>query len=529
MKKIVFNIILIMLIGTIEAKSQTAPVIQHSQLYGGSQDDHPGQIIQTQDKGYLIGGWTQSNDGQVAGFKGYYDGWAVKIDSLGNFVWGKTIGGTNADNITTVAITSSYYIVGGNTNSIDGDFDTVAHLAVSGFNMGYLAWLDPANGNIKRIKTYSGNEFGEIYNVQALPNGNLIIIGRHVTTGQVKNMWIAMLDSVGTILWGKYYGTGSDTSNEIPASILAKKDGGYIATAQTNSNTGDVHGLHGAQDIWLLSIDDTGKILWAKCYGGSFGQSPVGAYETSDGGFICAGVTQSNDGEVTGMHGGEDYWVFKTDDTGKILWNIAIGGSNNEFMFGMQGTCDDGVVVGGYTNSIDGDVTGLKGPFDLFMVRLDSAGHIVWERTYGSSGVDYEGRIITTADNGYAMVGLTGTSDDDVSGTLHGYGDIWFAKLAPDSLFNYCPPLTTAVPNIDFKKRLMVYPNPATNELFIENASAGSSIKIFNVLGQQVYNSIVIEDKQQIRLNNFIPGTYLLQIVELNGNRTNKTINVRSN
>ena len=481
--------------------------------------------MQTPDKCFVNAGWTQSGDGQVIGFHGGSgDGWVVKNDSLGNFLWGKSIGGTDYDVCMCLTITPNAYIVGGYASTNDGDFDTVTHAVHSGHNIGFLAWLNPANGNIRRIKSYSGDMMGEIDDVKALSNGNLIVLGRMVQTGQVKNMWIAMLDSIGNIQWSKYYGTGSDTSNESPISITPKRYGGFIASAQTSSNTGDVHGRHGMEDIWLLNINDTGRVLWAKCYGGSFGQGPCGVFETSNNQLICAGITQSNDGDVTGFHGVTDFWVFKTDDTGRILWNRTIGGSGTDFMYSMQGTCDDGVVLGGHTNSTDGDVTGLNGPYDLFMVRLDSAGHIVWTRTYGSSGVDYEGRIITTSDNGYALIGFTGTVDYDVSGTLHGYGDNWFAKLSTDSLNNYCPPSSMVATNLDLIKSPNLYPNPVINDLFIENVEKGTVIKLFNIIGQQIQSITVENTSEHMKLENQAPGTYLLQLINPDGINSTKRI-----
>ncbi len=518
---LIFLTSLVCLFCSVGARAQSAPVIQYSQLYGGAQDDHPGPIVQTPDKGFVIAGWTQSVDGQVVGYHGgMEDGWVVKNDSAGNFLWGKAIGGSGEDICNSLTITPNYYIVGGYYNSSDGDFDTLAHPVSTSHNMGYLAWLDPANGSIKRIKSYSGDVNGEIYGVQALPNGNIILLGRMFQTGQVKNMWIAMLDSVGTILWSKYYGTGSTASNEMPTSIMRKSGGGFVATAQTTGNGGDVTGFHGAADIWILNIDDTGKILWAKCYGGTSGEGSCGAFEASDGGLICAGETQSSDGDVTGFHGGEDYWVFKTDDTGKLLWSTAVGGSGTEFISNMQGTCDGGVIMAGYTNSTDGDVTGLNGPYDLFMVRLDSSGHIVWEHTYGSSGVDYEGRMIVTDDNGYALVGFTGTADIDVSGALHGYGDIWFAKLATDSLENFCQPLSVTPRAGMVATTPSVFPNPTTGILYLHGAGFQSVVNIYDMLGQHMFTGTIISDSTTINLDFLAPGTYFMRITDNSGNRT---------
>ena len=489
--------------------AQTVPVIQHSQLYGGSADDHSGNVVETPDKGFLIGGWVQSNDGQVVGYHGgTSDAWAIKVDSIGNFLWGRAIGGTADDNINAVAITATDYIVGGNSLSIDGDFATVSQPTLTGYDIGFVAWLEPANGNIKKMKSFHGDQAGNIKSIVALSNGHLVILGRMIGNGITKHVWVAELDTAGNIIWSKNYGGASTTTEEMPMTITQTKTGGYIVSAQTNGTTGDVYGLHGTEDVWLLNINDTGKIMWAKCFGGSAGQGPYGVSTTDDGGFICAAYTTSNDGQVSGLHGGMDYWAFKTDDTGKIIWSKTFGGTADDFVFAMHGTCDNGVVISGHTQSTDGDITNAKGLYDIFVVRLDSNGNKAWANNYGSTGQDFEGFISTDRENGFVLVGHTGTTDHDVSGTAHGSGDIWFAKLCNDGMQDDCTP--SSISTSTLSKQILIYPNPAKDKLIIENSIIGSKVIIYNMLGQELYNTSVNSDQQTIWMNMLPNGTYIL-------------------
>ena len=94
-------------------------------------------------------------------------------------------------------------------------------------------------------------------------------------------------------------------------SIQQTSDGGYIVAGDTYSNNGDVSGNHGSWDYWVVKLTSSGVIQWQKCLGGSSNDQASSIQQTSDGGFIVAGGTWSNDGDVSGNHGGEDIWIVK--------------------------------------------------------------------------------------------------------------------------------------------------------------------------------------------------------------------------
>ena len=124
--------------------------------------------------------------------------------------------------------------------------------------------------------------------------------------------------------------------------------------------------------------NDTGDfyISWQKCLGGSNGEGAYSIQQTSDGGYIVAGNTFSNDGDVTGYHGGDEYWVVKLDSNGNIKWQKCLGGSGNDYAYSIQQTSDGGYIVAGYTTSNDGDVTGFHDGYefatDYWVVKLDA-------------------------------------------------------------------------------------------------------------------------------------------------------------
>ncbi|MHA1651797.1 MAG: hypothetical protein ACTSYB_16515, partial [Candidatus Helarchaeota archaeon] len=194
---------------------------------------------------------------------------------------------------------------------------------------------------------------------------------------------------------------------------------------------------HGGYDFWVVKLSSTGVIEWQKCLGGSNNDWVYSVQQTADGGYIVAGFTVSNDGDVSGNHDGEDFcdfWVVKLSSTGVIEWQKCLGGSNYERAYSVQQTADGGFIVAGETKSNDGDVSGNHGGYDFWVVKLSSTGVIEWQKCLG--GINDEGAysVQQTADGGYIVAGYTDSNDGDVSGK-HGVCacDFWVVKLSPKS------------------------------------------------------------------------------------------------
>jgi len=304
-----------------ESESDQAPNIEWQKALGGSNDDEAYSVQQTSDGGYIVAGSTRSNDGDVSGNHEevwwlVWDFWVVKLDRYGDIEWQKCLGGSDSDWAESIQQTSDGgYIVAGYTGSNDGDV--------------------------------SGNH-GE------------------------KDFWVVKLDRYGNIKWQKALG-GSDS--DWAYNIQQTSDGEYIVAGYTGSNDGDVSGNHGEKDFWVVKLDRYGNIEWQKCLGGSGGGGSGGDYaysvqQTSDGGYIVAGETWSNNGDVSGYHGGGDVWVVKLDRYGDIKWQKCLGGSSWDWAYSIQQTNDGGYIVAGLTRSNDGDVSGNHGEKDFWVVKL---------------------------------------------------------------------------------------------------------------------------------------------------------------
>ena len=127
----------------------------------------------------------------------------------------------------------------------------------------------------------------------------------------------------------------------------------------------------------------TPTIEWQKPLGGSSNDATSWGQQTSDGGYIVAGWSGSNDGNASGNHGGSDYWIVKLNSTSNIIWQKSLGGTNSDEATNIQQTSDGGYIVTGFSNSNNGDVSGNHGNLDFWVVKLNSTGNIVWQKSYG--------------------------------------------------------------------------------------------------------------------------------------------------
>lgn len=215
------------------------------------------------------------------------------------------------------------------------------------------------------------------------------------------------------IQWQKSFG-GSGV--EEASAVTQTSDGGYLTVGFTQSNDGDISGNHGGKDVWIVKTDSSGIIQWQKALGGSSDDVASALTKTSDGGYIFVGYTRSNNGNVSGNHGLEDAWVVKLDAMGIIKWQHVLGGSLSDKATSVQTTKDGGCIVAGFMGSHD--VSGLsnKGESDGWILKLTAEGSIEWQKTIGGSGLDVFYSIQQTADGGFIAGGNTSSSDGDLNG-----------------------------------------------------------------------------------------------------------------
>lgn len=218
-----------------------------------------------------------------------------------------------------------------------------------------------------------------------------------------------------TLVWAKTYG-GSKI--DLPNAITVTKDNKYLVVGRTSSSDGDLGASLGLSDVWLLKLDENGNILWKKNYGGSGGESMYAIAQTLDNGFIMVGSTTSKDGDVTENKGGSDCWIIKIDSIGTVQWQKTIGGSDNESLWSVFQTQNGDYIMGGYSKSNDKDFPQNAGLEDMWVLKLNNQGTLVWKKRIGGSKEDYLVQITNIDDKTFAIAGTTFSTDGDMAGAL---------------------------------------------------------------------------------------------------------------
>ncbi|PJA26220.1 MAG: hypothetical protein CO189_12020 [candidate division Zixibacteria bacterium CG_4_9_14_3_um_filter_46_8] len=307
-----------------------------SRTYGGSNHDLGYYVEETSDRGLIVTGRTLS-------FGSGTQLYVIKTDSLGNIVWERTYGGPlNEQGRHIKQISDGGYIISGFTTSFGpGDFDA------------YFIRID-RYGNIMWERAYDRSQLPYPYGdfgqcAVETPDGGFMMAA--VTSGATsdRDYWLIRTDGNGDTLWTKVYG---GIGEEECKTVEMTSDGNYIIAGRSQS-----FGF-GREDFWLLKTDPNGDTLWSASYGGFHNDFGYWGEQTSDDGYILGGRSLSFG------NGDNDYWVVKADDQGALKWSQRYGGPGEDFAFKVRETTDGGYIIGGYSNSFG------AGEDDFYLVKI---------------------------------------------------------------------------------------------------------------------------------------------------------------
>lgn len=265
-------------------------------------------------------------------------------------------------------------------------------------------------------------------------DGNYLVIGNsgspnsnsNISFGMV-DFWILKIDNNGNIIWENTFG-GSD--NDIPYSAKETQDGGFIIAGESSSNDGSLTTNNGNSDFWVIKIDSQGSLLWQKNYGGSNDDRASSLSVTTDGSIIVGGTTNSWDGDIVGNHGNNDYWVIKLNNLGDLIWQKPYGGTSTDELKELITTTEGNIVLTGYTSSNNGDVSGNNGESDVWVLKVDINGNIIWQSCYGGNSQEIALSLVETIDNNLILCGNTYSNNGLVSGNNgSGTSDAWVLKI----------------------------------------------------------------------------------------------------
>ena len=356
--------------------------------------------------------------------------------------WQNTLGSTSYEFLNTIDQTSDGgYIMGGYTDSnIGGDKSENSW----GADDYWIVKMDNA-GNIVWENTVGGGNYDKLYAVEETPDGGYIVGGQSLSGGGWGDKsesnkggydyWIVKLDEDGVVEWDRSYG---GLGNDQLYNVQPTSDGGYIIAGTSDSGiSGDkTENRVGNSDYWIIKTDASGNIIWQNDIGGLMFDNVYSAYETADGGYILGGTSTSGiSGDKTaGNYGVVDYWIVKLNSAGTVVWDKTIGGTLNDYLYAVIPTADGGSIACGMSESgLTGNKTdNTNGLYDYWVVKLDNSGNITWQNSIGGTGNDYAfvNAIDQTSDGGYAIAGYSQSLiSGDKTEANTGSWDYWILKI----------------------------------------------------------------------------------------------------
>ena len=441
--------------------------IQEQWRFGGSQYDSGRAMVEMADGGVAIVGHSQSIDGNVGQNQGGSDVWVLRLDAEGNVLWYHTFGGSGYELANAVCQTEDGgVLVVGETNSTNGDI------------------LDPLGG---------------------------------------LDAWVLCLSASGELLWRHNFGGSLD---DVGRSVVATDDGGFVVGGISLSTTGHVPGNQGGSDAWLFKLDADGEVLWHRTYGGSGDDGVRSMCSSENGGFVCAGYTSSNNGNVSGFHGGfTDVWVFEVDAEGELLNQRCLGGSAGDDGKSILSVPSGGYAVAASTNSTNGDVGQVNGSYDYWLVRLNNDFELVWETTFGGAGNESVSGLAVLTDGSYALYGSTSPSSNntgDVSGYHGGPFDAWLVITEPEAV--------SVAEHVGGEVLQLAY-DQIGSALLIQNVEALSgmvTVAIHSATGalmeSQVAPGSPVGRSIRVDLAGLAPGQYVVTLTSQNGRRAGRFV-----
>lgn len=356
-------------------KFDSNTVLEWSKVLGGSDEDMAQEIIQTNDGGYVISGYSKSSNFDVSENNGQKDIWIVKLGANGTLLWQKPMGFLGDDEAFSIIETN------------DGGLFTVGYLDVT------------ASGG-------QGNDDGN----------------KNINHG-VGDIWGIKLDTNGNIVWRRYFG---GSNNDRGYSVVETDDANFIIAGVAESTDFDITNPKGGYDIWAIQVSSLGNLMWEKSFGGAEIDNCFSVIPTADGNFFLVGDTRSSDQDITQNNGFSDIWLIKIAADGNMIWQKNYGGSSFDSSKAIYNTEDGNYIIAG--NSRSDDVVENKGQNDVYLIKIDPNGSILWQDTFGGSAIDVANDLIETSDNAIIVVGDTNSDDFDFD-TNNGFTDAFILKI----------------------------------------------------------------------------------------------------
>jgi len=419
--------------------ADSPPAIEWQRSFGGTNEDDCDWVVPVDDGGFLLGGSSRSAVAPNKSAPGYglSDFWLVKLDATGRRIWDRAFGGSADEFISGMAPAADGGVVmaGMSVSGVSGN-KTTARIGGDDF------WVVRASRDGVKLwdKTYGGTGDDILTTVVPAGNGDFLLAGlsRSAPSGNKTSptngdhdMWVVRIGGDGNQIWDQSFGGSLREGDDIwsPFSIVPAGDGGfYLGGPSLSGVSGNKTAPgRGGWDYWLVRIDGDGNKLWDASYGGSGDDIPVAMSLTGDGHLLLAGESRSgiSGNKTTPSYGLRDAWLVKVDSHGTKLWDRTIGAAGEDSFMSIAPATGGGFFLGGYRGCYS-----LCGDTDYWLVNVDAAGNKLWEQSFGGTGYDNFETISPSNDGGLLLAGgsLSGISRNKTA-PAYGGKDVWVVKV----------------------------------------------------------------------------------------------------
>ncbi|QTY25983.1 hypothetical protein [Flavobacterium sp. CS20] len=375
---------------------------------------------------------------------------------------------------------------------------------------------------LETLKTFGGSQEDDALSVVETQDGNIAVLGFTQSndgdvTGKTttdSDYWLLKLDKDLNLIWQKTFGGSSDDRGQ---KIITTADGGFLITGFSRSTDGDVSENFGFHDFWTLKLSASGDIIWDKSFGFSGNDRSYSAIQTSDGGYFVSGFLDvsasggegNDDGNAQrskslfAKHGVGEFWGIKLDANGQTQWRRFFGGTNNDRSYDVIEAYDGNIIMIGNSESDDFDITNPRGSYDIWAVKVNLLGDLVWQKNFGGSSIEIGYSIAKTFDGNYVLAGDTRSSDADVT-NLKGNSDFWAIKFDDNAQMIW----QKTYGGSDFESARDVL-ELQSNELLISGSSKSIDNQVSNNFGQNDVWIALTDDNGNLKNEINIGGSNL--------------------
>ena len=506
--------------------SMRAQDILWEKSYGGKHADYLFDAVATPDYGFLLAGSSLSmkTGNKTEEPQGGLDYWVWKMDEHGELDWQKGFGGPGTDLLQAVRLTKDAgFLLAGTSDSPEGLQKKDGCRGQDDF---WIVKLD-ARGGEQWQRTIGGSGQEQLSAAFPTSDGGYILGGSSSSekSPEIKgardpfgkwedgfgnlDLWAVKLDSRGKIEWQRTI--GGQYADQL-RSVIQTRDGGYLLAGYSNSpeSGNKTEKCYGEGDFFVVKLDKDGATEWQKAYGGEGDDQPYALLEAQDGNFILAG--NSNSGTTGNKNAsnrkGTDFWMLKIDTAGEIIWQQTYDIGETDLLTSVVENRDGTLLLAGYSppapkgGALKMAKKEEEGINDYLAIKTDAHGEEKWRQHAGSSGEDILRKALETRDGGYILAGTSKGSVSRDRYTGKGSNDFWVVKLKDK----------------DKKKEeraaIEAFPNPAVQftNVAIGYDFLGGTGYVYDLSGRQLQTFEVKDRTVPVDLGSYPEGIYLIKI-----------------